>query len=516
MSDTLTVTLPAFSTIHIAHTEKMLDQLLAKNLAAIDALLTQQTTYTWENLMQPLEQIGDTLQQFWGPIQHLNAVMNADALRKTIKACLPKLSAYHTNLSHNEKLFRAIKSIKESKMFDTLTQAQRKAIDNEIRDFKLSGVHLSDEKKARFSAITKNLSELSHQFEENILDATMSFRKNITDEKLLAGISEHAKNTAKNLAKKENLNGWLFTLDAPSYLAIMLFADNRALREEMYRHFVTRASDLFSNKQFDNSKTMCALLKNRFELATLLDFNHYAEYSLATKMVKDPETVLQFLNELAEKTLPTAKKEFQTLKNFAKNTLKLDTLEAWDVAYASEKLRQQQFSISQEDVRPYFPEPIVLKGLCQIIKKLYGVTIQPALYANVWHKDAKCFCLLDENGDTKAHLFIDLYARQNKRGGAWMDEAAIRRRLNNHAIQLPAAYVTCNFSAPVGDDPALFTHDDVVTLFHECGHALQHVLTTIDIASVSGIQGIPWDAVEVASQFFENWAWQNESIGLIT
>ena len=420
-----------------------------------------------------------------------------------------------TAVAHNQQLFHAVESIQKNGEFKSFSKAQQKTIEHEIRDFKLSGVHLSAEKKKRFAEITKNLSRLSHEFENNVLDATMAFKKHITDENELNGIPAHAKSAAKNLAEKEKKEGWLFTLEAPDYLAIMMFADNRALREEFYRAFVTRASDLAENKKFDNTQVMCGILENRYELATLLGFKDYTEYSLATKMVDDPKTVLQFLNELAEKTFPTAKKEFQTLAEFAKTTLGLETFDAWDVAFAAEKLRQEKYAISQEDVRPYFPEPVVLDGLFTIIQKLYGVTVKPLDNTDVWHKDARCFCLTDENGDPKAHLYMDLYARPHKRGGAWMDEAAVRRRLNENDIQLPAAYVTCNFPGPIGDDPALFSHDDVVTLFHECGHALQHILTKIDVASVSGIQGVPWDSVELASQFFENWAWENESIQFI-
>ncbi len=508
---TTVCTLPTFSHIQIADAKKNLDGLLKKNLDAIEGLLNQNSVYTWENLCQPIEDLNNTLHQFWGPIQHLSAVVNAPSLRDAMNACLPALSDYHTHIAHNEKLFHAIESIKNSHYFKTLNPAQQKSIEHDLRDFKLSGVHLSSDKKQRFAEITKSLSQLMHQFEENCLDATMAFKKHIFDESLLAGIPEHAKAAARNNAQKENQEGWLFTLEAPDYLAIMGHADSQNLRAEFYRAYVTRASEL-GDEKYDNSKTMVSILKNRFELAKILDFNNYAEYSLATKMVKKTDEVLAFLNELAEKSSNGAHAEFKKLSDFAKKELDIEKLQAWDIAYVSEKLRQKDYAISPEDCRPYFPEPSVLQGLFDITQRLYGVTFERNLDADVWHKDVKCFRLKDSQGHLQAHLYFDLYARENKRGGAWMDDCATRRRLSNGDTQLPGAYVTCNFNAPIGSDPALFTHDDVVTLFHECGHALQHILTKIDVANVSGIHGIPWDAVEVASQFYENWAWEKPSI----
>lgn len=506
-------TLPAFSQINIATIEKKLDVLLKKNLDTIDALLAENSVYTWENLCYPIETLQDELHQFWGPIQHLSAVVNAPDLRDAVNACLPKLSDYHTHIAHHEKLFHAIEFIKNSDGFATLSLAQKKSIENELRDFKLGGAHLPAAEKKAFAEITKSLSTLTHQFEENVLDATMAFKKHITDEKLLSGIPENAKKSAKQRAEQENQDGWLFTLEAPDYLAIMLHANNAALRETLYRAYVTRASEIGPNAgQFDNSRHMIDILKNRFALARLLGFNNYAEFSLATKMVKKTGDVLNFLNELAEKTLSAARKEFQTLSEFAKQELGMQTLQAWDIAYVSEKLRLKAYAISPEDLRPYFPQPQVFIGLFSIIQRLYGITFEKVTDADSWHRDVSCYRLLDEHKNPVAYLFFDLYARPNKRGGAWMDDCRARRRLSDGEIQLPAAYVTCNFNAPIGNQPALLTHDDVVTLFHECGHALQHVLTKIDVAAVAGIQGVPWDAVEVASQFFENWAWEKEAI----
>ena len=509
--------LPNFTDINIKNIPAQLDALLKNNLAAIDALLKNNTHYTWENLLQPIENLNDALHRFWSPIQHVSAVMNSPELRETIHHCLPKLSDYHTTISQNEILFHALESIQQGKDFKKLTVAQRKSIENDIRDFQLSGVHLLPEKKAQFAFLAKSLSQLAQQFEDNVLDATMAWKKHITDEALLTGVPQHAKNAARKNAEKENKPGWIFTLEAPDYLAIMLHADSALLREECYRAFVTRASDMGPNAgKFDNSKIMQDIITKRFELAKLLGFRNFAEYSLATKMVKTTEEVFSFLNELCEKSFAKAQKEFQTLAQFAKTNYGAASLNAWDIAYYSEKLRQSAYAISPEDLRPYFPEPFVLKGLFEIMHRLYNIRLEKIKHPNVWHPDAQCFQICDTNHHPQAFLFLDLYARANKRGGAWMDDAVMRRKLDDGRIQLPAAYVTCNFNAPVGDDPALFTHDDVVTLFHECGHALQHVLTQINVANVSGIHGIPWDAVEVASQFFENWACEKESIGYIT
>lgn len=504
-------TLPAFQKIQIDRIENDLTTLLEKNLQTIDALL-EQPNYTWDNFVQPLEELDDTLQQFWGPISHLNAVMNSDALRKTMQACLPKLSEYGTRLSHNEKLFHAFEKMRASAEFAQYDAAQKKSIDNELRDFKLAGVHLPPEKKEIFAALCKKSSQLTQQFEENVLDATMAYRYLITDEKELSGIPEHAILGAKKLAEKENKVGALFTLEAPDYLAIMLHADSRALREQFYRAYVTRASELSDAGKFDNSKLMRDILKNRFEIARLLGFENYAQYALSTKMVKKPEDVFAFLNQLLDKSRTQAQKEFAALQAFAKTQLSMSELKAWDIGYVSEKMRQHLFQLSQETLRPYFPENRVMQGLFSIITKLYDVTFEKNVNADVWHNDVTCYALKDQAGETIAHIYFDLYARPNKRGGAWMDDAVTRRQLSENKIQLPAAYVNTNFNAPVGNNPALFTHDDVVTLFHECGHALQHVLTKIDVPDVSGISGVPWDAVEVASQFFENWTMDKKAL----
>lgn len=511
-----TKTLPQFSAIQVDRIESDLEQLLSDCLQAIDSLLNATSDYTWENLMQPFEALDDRLTQFWSPISHLNSVMNNAALREAYEACLPKLSDYGTAVSHNHKLYEAIQAIKESQAFAALDLAQQKVIENNLRDFKLSGVSLDAKKKADYAAISKRLSALTNQFENHILDATKAWTKHITDDALLSGLPDIAKQQAAATAQAQGLEGWLVTLEMPSYFAVITYADDRALRQEIYEAYTTRASDQGPNAgTWDNGPVMQAILENRVALANLLDFKNYAEKSLATKMVKTPEAVLAFLNDLVQASLSAATAEFQRLQAFAKDTLSLETLEAWDVTYASEKLRENRYAISQEDLRPYFPESQVVSGLFEIVKKLFQVTITPIEGVDVWHPDVKVYAVYDAAGALRAAFYTDLYARPDKRGGAWMDDCRGRRRLPNGDVQIPVAYVTCNFNGPVGDTPALLKHDEVVTLFHEFGHALQHMLTTIDYAEVSGINGVPWDAVEVASQFLENWAWQATSIPYI-
>ncbi|WP_423063285.1 oligopeptidase A [Candidiatus Paracoxiella cheracis] len=508
--------LPLFSTINPVEIEPRLDHILQANRQHVQQILQQGDHFTWENLMQPLEDLEDELNEFWEPIAHLNAVVNSPELRDAYNASLPKITEYYTELSHNQELYEAISSIGHELEYQRLNSAQRKVIDNELRDFKLSGIALPAAKKQRFAELCKQLSQLCSKFEENVLDATQGWTKHITDEKKLAGLPEHAIAAAKQTAEQRQKEGWLFTLEIPSYFAVVTYAESRAFREEMYRAYTTRASDQGPTaKQWDNTEIMQDILKYRLELARLLDFNNFAEYSLATKMVKQPQQALDFLYQLVEASLPKAREEFTELSEFAAKELGIANLEAHDVIFASEKLRQHRYAISQEELRPYFPEPQVLEGLFAIVKRLFNVRIEERKDADVWHPDVRCFALYDAKNELRSYFYFDLYARENKRGGAWMDDARPRRRLGNGELQLPIACVTCNFNPPVGSDPALFSHIDVVTLLHEFGHALQHMLTKIDYADVSGISGVPWDAVEVASQFLENWAWEKESLDLL-
>ena len=506
---------PDFSSIETDKIAHQLDAILTQNLKSIDTLLDQ-AHFDWDNLIQPLEDFDDRLNKFWSPIRHLNSVMNNDTLREAYNACLPKLTVYGTSVSHNKNLYLAIQSIANSDTYGKLDVAQKKVIDNHLRDFKLSGVSLDDDKKKRYTELSTQLATLSAKFEENLLDATQAWTKHITDKSALSGLPDSAIQVAKATAESKALEGWLFTLEIPSYLAIMSYADSDSLRKEMYRAYSTRASDQGSSTgKFDNSQVMLDILKCRLELAKLLDFNNYAEESLATKMVTKTHDVLAFLHQLVEASKGKAHEEYDQLCKFATAECGINNVQAHDIAYLSEKLRQTRYDISQEQLRPYFPESQVTQGLFAIVKKLFSVTVEPVDNVDVWHPDVRCYALFDASGALVSHVYFDLYARENKRGGAWMDEYCVRRHLKNGETQLPIAYVTCNFNGPIGDDPALFKHDEVVTLFHEFGHALQHMLTTIEYADVSGINGIPWDAVEVASQFLENWAWQKESLSLI-
>ena len=503
--------LPKFSQIDPSNIVNELTQRLDHNRAQLNHLLAQ-AVLNFETLVHPLDDLSDHLHQFWALVNHLNSVMNSDPLREAYNACLPLLSAYYTEISHNQALYQAFEHIRATE-YEQLNPTQQKIIDNELRDFKLSGVALNEADKKRFAELSLTLTQLSTQFEENLLDATNAFHLHITDKTRLRGLPESALIQAAERAKQRQLDGYLITLEAPSYLAVMTYAEDRTLRETVYRAYVTRASE-FGDAKWDNTQVMQQIMQKRLELAQLLGFENYAQKSLSTKMADSPEQVLQFLNELVDAAGSKAKTEMTQLKEFAKTQLGIDELAAHDVAFASEKLREREYDFSEESLRPYFAAPNVMQGLFLIIKKLFGVTLKAVPDADVWHPDVQCYALYDADNQLRSYCYVDLYARQHKRGGAWMDDCQIRRKRRDGSIQLPIAFVTCNFNGPTEHAPALFTHDEVITLFHEFGHALQHMLTTIDYAPVSGIQGVPWDAVEIASQFLENWAWQKEALDL--
>jgi len=513
--------LPAFESIRASHIEPAIDYLLSENRNTVKSLLNTTKDYNWENLLQKIEDMEDLLSKAWSPASHLHSVADNDQLREAYNACLTKLSDYSTEMGQNEDLFHAYETIANSKRFDSLNIAQQKIIKNALRDFRLSGIDLDDEAKGRYKIIQQKLSKLQTKFEENILDATHDWEKHITDKDELAGLPESAIALAAQTAKNKEKEGWLFTLDFPSYMPVMQYANNTKLRKEFYSAYVTRAS----SGTWDNSEVMIKILKYRTEKAKLLGFESYAHYSLATKMAEDPEEVLGFLNDLVERTRDFAKKEFAELKEFALEMVKETTgetanvtqLDAWDVAYYAEKLRQKKFDISQEILRPYFPANQVIDGLFAITNKLYGVTIKPREGVQVWHEDVMFFDIFEAHEDNKEEIrgsfYLDLYARQHKRGGAWMDECIVRKK-SNATIQNPVAYLTCNFTPPIGDKPALLTHDEVTTLFHEFGHGLHHMMTRVEYSGVSGINGVPWDAVELPSQFMENWCWEKEALDL--
>ncbi|WP_133130690.1 M3 family metallopeptidase [Legionella yabuuchiae] len=501
--------LPQFSQIDVDHFSDALGRLLSDNLQKINALLQQNTSHTWESLMEPLEEIDDKLEQFWSPMAHLHAVVNSKERRACYQACLPKLSAYESAVGHNKALYEAIKSIDCA----SLNTTQTKIISDTVRDFELSGVALEDEEKAEFEKIQARLSELSNQFENNVLDATQAYELHIEDETRVSGLPEHALHAANVLAEEKGLKGWVFNLEIPCYLAIATYAEDRSLREALYTAFVTRASDAGPNRgEFDNTPVMDEILSLRHRKAQLLGFSNFAELSLATKMAESPEQVMSFLHDLNQQAHPQAQKEFAELRIFAQKELQLDALKPWDVAYASEKKQHAEHAISQEALRPYFPLPKVMEGMFSIIHKLYGMHVKEVNDVDTWHPDVTCYQVADANHQVRGYLYCDLFARPNKRGGAWMDSMQSRRKLKDGSIQRPIATLTCNFAKAVAGKPAALSHDEVLTLFHEMGHCLHHVLTQVDYISASGINGVEWDAVELPSQFFENWCWEEDSL----
>lgn len=508
--------LPAYSAIQPEHIEPAIDQVLAENRAEIERLLAANTCYTWDNLIQPLEHIEDRLHKAWSPVNHLHGVADSDPLRAAYNACLPKLSAYATEVGQHEGLYQAYRQIAEGSEYARLDPAQRKVIDNALRDFRLSGIALAPEQKTRYKDIKQELSRLSAKFAENVLDATQGWVKQVTDETQLSGLPESARALARQAAQQRGMEGWLLTLELPSYLPVLNYADDRALRRELYDASCTRASEQGPNAgQWDNSPIMERLLALRHELAQLLGFSDYAAYSLATKMADSPDTVLEFLHDLVARARPQAQRELDELRDFARSHFGVDTLAAWDISYYSEKLRQHRYQLSQEELRPYFPVTRALPGLFAITEKLFGISIRALNGIEVWHPDVSAYEITDATGEPCGRFYLDLYARAHKRGGAWMDGCLPRCIIDNR-IRLPAAYLVGNFTPPVGDDPALLTHSEVLTLFHEFGHGLHHLLTTINYVPVTGIHGVEWDAVELPSQFLENWCWSREALELLS
>ncbi|MDQ4147910.1 MAG: oligopeptidase A [Pseudomonadota bacterium] len=506
--------LPAFSQIRPEHVEPAIDTLLAENRARIDDLLTKSGKYTWENLIHPLEMMDDRLSRVWSPVRHMNSVVNSEALRVAYNACLPKLSEYGTELGQNERLFHAYQSIRNSDTFARLDVAQRKTIEDALRDFRLSGVHLPAADKERLKAIQQELSRAQSKFEENLLDATRAWKKHITDEAKLSGLPESALAMAQQTARNNGLKGWQLTLETPSFIAVMTYADDRELRRELYTAHNTRASDQGPHAgRWDNSEVMEQILRLRYEAARLLGFANYADKSFATKMAESPHQVIEFINDLVQRAKPVAEQELADLRSFAAAELGITDLQPWDIAYASEKLRQRRYALSQEDLRPYFPVDRVLVGLFGLVQRLYGFNIEQRNEVDTWHPDVRFYQITDANGAVRGQFYLDLYAREHKRGGAWMDECVNRMRTES-GVQIPVAYMTCNSSPPIDGKPALFTHDEVITLFHEFGHGLHHMLTLVDYPEVSGINGVEWDAVEMPSQFMENWCWEREALDL--
>jgi oligopeptidase A len=509
--------LPEFSKIQPKHIKPAVEQAIKACKEEIERVLNNDSSYSWNNLVSPLDKVDDRLAKLWSPVSHMNSVVSNDEHREAYESCLPLLSEYGTFVGQHQELYQAYQSLKDSEEFSQLDIAQQKVITNALRDFKLSGIALNDDDKKRYGEIVSRLSELSSGFSNNVLDATQAFSVNISDKEQLAGLPESAIAAAQALAESKEQTGYTFTLDFPSYLPVMMYCDNAKLREQLYNAFVTRASDQGPNaNEFDNSSIMNELLALRHELANLLDFDNFAQHSLATKMANSTSEVMAFLENLAVKSQHQGKQDFKELTDFAASEFSKTDLQAWDLAYYGEKLKQNRYAISDEQLRPYFPKDKVVSGLFEVVHRLFGLTIKERTDVDVWHNDVHFYDVFAADGSLRGSFYLDLYAREKKRGGAWMDDCVGRRQLSDGSIQLPVAYLTCNFNGPVGDNPALFTHDEVVTLFHEFGHGIHHMLSQINACSVAGINGVPWDAVELPSQFLENWCWQPEALAFIS
>jgi len=497
--------LPRFAEIKPEHVVPAIEQLLAENRALIARLLKDVAPPAWQNFVSPMEDANERLSRAWGPVGHLNAVMNSPELREVYNATLPKITQYYAELGQNLALFDKFKALQGSTEFAGLSVARKKIVENELRDFRLGGAELTDAQKVRFLKIQESLAELSSRFSDNLLDATNDYTLLVETGNELGGLPDDVLQTAQEAARAADKSGWLFTLKAPSYMPIMQYADNRELREKMYRAYGTRASE-FGKSEWDNSSLIDEIIKLRGEEAHLLGFSNYGELSLESKMANSPQQVVDFMRELAKRARPFAERDLAELRKFARTALGIPELQSWDVGYASEKLRERSYAFSEQEVKQYFPENAVLPGMFKLVETLYGLTIKPG-ETPVWHEDVRFFDIRNQQDQLVGQFYLDLYARNSKRGGAWMDDAITRRRLAA-VIQTPVAYLNCNFSAPVGGKPAVFTHDEVITLFHEFGHGLHHLLTEVEDLGVSGINGVEWDAVELPSQFMENFCWE--------
>lgn len=509
--------LPPFSQIKPEHVKPAVEQVIEECRNKIEQVLEGNTSPSWDNLVAPIDEVDDRLGRIWSPVSHMNSVMNSDELRDAYESCLPVLSEYGTWVGQHKGLFEAYKAIKASEAFSALNQAQQKTITDALRDFELSGIGLPADEQHRYGEISKRQSELGSQFSNNVLDATMGWSKQITDVAELTGMPESALAAAQAAAEAKEQEGYLLTLDIPSYLPVMTYCDNQELRKELYEAYVTRASDRGPNAgKWDNTEIITEQLKLRHEIARMLGFSTYSEKSLSTKMAETPDQVLGFLNDLAVKAKPQGEREVEELRQFAEKEFGVSELNLWDIAYYSEKQKQNLFEISDEELRPYFPESNAVSGLFEVLNRVFGMSVTEREGVDTWHDSVRFFDIFDATGTLRGSFYLDLYAREHKRGGAWMDDCRGRRITQSGELQTPVAYLTCNFNKPVGDKPALFTHDEVVTLFHEFGHGIHHMLTQVDAGAVSGINGVPWDAVELPSQFLENWCWEEEALSFIS
>ena len=501
--------LPRFDSVEPAHVKPAIDHFLAQNRALVEALADDATPASWSEFVAPLADGLERISYAWGIVTHLHAVNDTPQWRSAYNESLPEISRFFAELGQNLQLFAKYKKIRDSAEYERLSEAQRQIIDNEIRDFRLSGAELAEDKKPRFQAISEELAQLSAKFSENLLDATNAFAEFVSDPTELENLPADVQQAAREAAQKDGKEGWKFSLHSPSYLPVMNYAASRRLRATMYRAYVTRASE-FGPPELDNSALITRILTLRRESAQLLGFAHFADASLVAKMADSVPKVLEFLRDLANKAKASSSQDMAELTQFACAELGLDTLEAWDIGYASEKLLQARYAFSEQEVKQYFTEDKVLAGLFDVVETLYGVRLKADL-APAWHADVRFFRIENKVGELIGQFYLDLYARETKRSGAWMDEAIARRRIgpaNAPKIQTPVAYLNCNFSRPIGGKPATFTHDDVITLFHETGHGLHHLLTRVEELGVSGIHGVEWDAVELPSQFMENYCWE--------
>ncbi len=505
--------LPKFAQVRPEHITPAIDRLLAENRALVERLVSADTPPTWEGFVRPLEDANEHLGRAWGMAAHLHAVLDSPALREAYNENLPKVTQYWTELAQNLALFEKYKALAASPAFAGLDTAQQKIIENAVRDFRLGGAELADGAKKRFAAIMDELAALAAKFSENVLDATNAFKRYVEDPAELAGLPDDVLEAAREAAEKDGRKGWKLTLQAPSYIPVMQYADNRALRETLYRASATRASE-FGPQELDNTPLIGRILALRKEAAALLGFANHAEVSLVPKMAESPAHVIEFLEDLARRALPFARRDWAELTAFARSELGLEQVEAWDVAWVSEKLRVKRYAFSDNEVKQYFPEPQVLAGMFRVVESIYGVKIQPD-QAEVWDPAVRFFRIVDRDGALVGQFYLDPYARETKRGGAWMDDVIVRRK-HDGGVQTPVAHLVCNFPSPVGGKPALLTHDDVITLFHEFGHGLHLLLTRVDHLGVSGIRGVEWDAVELPSQFMENFCWEWDVLSHMT
>ncbi len=501
--------LPRYDAFKPEHVTPAIERLLAECRATLARVVAPEVPAKWDEFVAPLEDANERLARAWGQVAHLHAVLDSPPLREAYNANLPGITQYWTELVQNSQLFAKHKSLRASPEFEHLSTERRRVVENALRDFRLGGADLTPEDKSHFARIQDELARLASRFSENLLDATNAFSLVLEDEGRVAGLPSDVLAAARAAADKDARSGWKFTLHAPSYLPVMQYASDRSLREQMYRAYATRASE-FGKPEWDNTPLIARIVKLRRDEARLLGYPNYAEVSLVRKMADSPAQVTEFLADLARRARPFAERDVAEITEFARRELGIDRLEAWDLAYAAEKLRAERYAYSEQEVKQYFPEDAVVAGLFRLVETLYAIRLRPS-DAPVWHEDVRFFDILDAGGKLIGQFYTDLYARDHKRGGAWMDDA-INRRLNGERIQTPVAYLNCNFGRPLdtpaGRRPALLTHDEVITLFHEFGHGMHHLLTRVDEIGVSGINGVEWDAVELPSQFMENFCWE--------